>query len=141
LLTLARHRQILRGHDARGWVLWESPVPWESWHLESVGPAVVVSAPDGRAIAYDGTGRALGQARDAVAPGIFTISPEGEVLRIARRGPHLICDDLSGRVRWRALTESNRGPLAAGRSGIATLIGRNLAWFPQTAPAPDAQPS
>lgn len=141
LLTLARHHQILRGHDERGWVLWESPVPWESWQLECVGPAVVVTAPDGRAIAYDGTGRSLAQSRDAVAPGIFSIGPEGEVLRIARRGPHLICDDLSGRVRWRALTHSNRGPLAAGRSGVATLIGRNLAWFPHLSTIPNASPS
>ncbi|WP_169980850.1 PQQ-binding-like beta-propeller repeat protein [Tautonia rosea] len=137
-LTLARHRQILRGHDERGWVLWESPVPWESWQLERVGTAVVVSAPDGRAIAYDGTGRALIQGRDVVAPGIFSIGAEGEVLRISRRGPHLICDDLSGRVRWRALTDSPRGPLAAGRSGVALLIGRNLAWFPHAGTASDA---
>ncbi|MEW4570253.1 hypothetical protein AB1L88_20495 [Tautonia sp. JC769] len=141
LLSLARHRQILRGHDERGWVLWESPVPWESWQLETVGPAIVVSAPDGRAIAYDGTGRALGQGRDAVAPGIFAIGPGGEVLRVARRGPHLICDDLSGRVRWRALTNAGRAPLAAGRSGIATLIGRDLTWFPQAAQNPEARSS
>ena len=130
-LTLARQRQVLRGHDRDGRTLWESPVPWVSWQLERIGPAAVVTAADGRALAFDGTGRALGDGRVAGPTGAaLSLGPDGDVLRTYRRGPHLICDDLGGQVRWRALAESPRGPLAAGRIGTAALIGRQLAWFP-----------
>ena len=39
-------------------MLWESPVPWESWKPLRLGPYAVVSAPDGRVVAYDGKGEA-----------------------------------------------------------------------------------
>jgi hypothetical protein len=134
-MTLARQRQVLRGHDREGRVLWESPVPWVSWQMERVGPTVVVSAPDGRAVAFDGSGRAVVISRDPAPPGVLAIGPDGAVLRTHRRGPHLICEDLTGRVRWRSLAESPRGPIAAGRAGVAALIGRDLAWFPHPSPS------
>ncbi|WP_199756767.1 hypothetical protein [Tautonia sociabilis] len=140
VVTLARQRQVLRGHDRTGRVLWESPVPWISWRLDRVGASAVVSAPDGRAIAFDGTGHACSSTRDAAPPGCWAEAPDGVVLRVGRRGPHLICDDLAGRVRWRALCESPRGPLAAGRSGVAALLGRDLAWFPHPNLATPAHP-
>ncbi|QDV36015.1 WD40 repeat domain-containing protein [Tautonia plasticadhaerens] len=141
VLTLARQRQILRGHDRAGRILWETPVPWVSWHLARAGSAAVVSAPDGRAVAYDGTGHALTSGRDPAPPGVFAIGPDGVVLRAYRRGPHLICEDLDGRVRWRALAESARGPLAAGLGGVAALLGRDLAWFPHLAPPVRVRPA
>ena len=130
LVSLARHRQVLRGHDAVGAVAWESPVPWVSWLLERVGPAVVVTAPDGRAVAFDGSGRGLGGGRDPAPPGALSIGADGTARRSYRRGPHLICDDLLGRVHWRAMADAPRGPVAAGRSGVAALLGRELVWFP-----------
>jgi hypothetical protein len=141
LITLARQRQVLRAHDRTARVLWESPVPWVSWHLARVGPAVVVSSPDGRAVAYDGSGRALTTGRDPAPPGVLTLGPDGAVLRAYRRGPHLICEDLDGRVRWRALADASRRPMAAGLGGVATLIGRDLAWFPIQDPTASRRPT
>jgi hypothetical protein len=136
-LTLARHAQILRGHDAEGRALWESPVPWEPWQLHALERLVVVEAPDGRALAFDGSGHARSQGRAETPPGLFFSSPTGEALRLYRQGMHLICADLKGRVQWRAVAEEPIGPLAAGRAGVAALIGRSLAWFP----APDLSTS
>lgn len=132
-LTLARRQQVLRGHRRDGGVLWETPVPWEAWHLHPIGPLVVVAAPDGRALAFDGAGRPRAQGRDGAPSGVFCAGPGGQAYRVVRQDVHLICTDLSGRVIWRHVAEAPLGPLAAGRTGVAVLIGRALAWFP----APD----
>jgi hypothetical protein len=129
-LTLARQSQVLRGHRRDGSVVWESPVPWVAWHLHGLERLVVVEAPDGRAIAYDGSGHARAQGRAESPPGIFFNGPRGEALRAVRQGMHLICSDLSGRVRWRSVSEEPIGPIAAGRAGVAAILGRSLAWFP-----------
>jgi hypothetical protein len=128
-ITLARRFQVLRGHRADGRPVWESPIPWEPWQLHRAGPRLVVVAPDGRALAYDGTGHPTAQSRAESAQGAFFPAPDGEAWRVVRHGMHLICTDLSGRVNWRAIAEESLGPLAAGRSGVAVLIGRSLAWF------------
>ena len=39
---------------------------------------------------------------------------------------HLICTNLDGRVRWRAVGEEPLGPFAAGSPGVALLIGQSL---------------
>jgi hypothetical protein len=137
-LTLARQAQVLRGHRRDGSIAWESPVPWESWHLHGLETLVVVEAPDGRAMAFDGSGHARGQSRADSPPGVFFVGPSGEALRVVRQGMHLICSELSGRVRWRAVSEEPIGPLAAGRAGAAALLGRSLAWFPAQDPTPPA---
>ena len=36
---------------------------------------------------------------------------------------------------WRHVAEAPLGPLAAGRPGVAVLIGRALAWFPSRDPS------
>jgi hypothetical protein len=128
-LTLARRGQVLRGHDRSGRVAWESPVPWEAWQFLAVGDAAVVVAPDGRVLAYDSSGHALAQGRADGVPDAFCLGPGGQPLRVARQGVHLICSDLSGRVIWRAIADAPIGPLATGRSGLAVLIGKSLAWF------------
>ncbi|MBX6315325.1 MAG: hypothetical protein IRY99_20795 [Isosphaeraceae bacterium] len=128
-VSLARRNQVLRGHRCDGRVLWESPIPWEAWQLHRIGPLVVVSAPDGRALAYDGSGHAHSQGRAVAPPVAFGIGPGGEALRVVRQGEHLICSDLPGRVLWRTVAEEPLGPFAAGRPGVAALIGRSLAWF------------
>lgn len=95
----------------------------------------MVSAADGRALAFDGSGHLRAQSRASETPhDVFTATREGEALRISRQGVHLICADFSGRVRWRAVSDQPLGPLAAGQAGVAILIGRSLAWFA----APDA---
>jgi hypothetical protein len=130
-ITLARRFQILRGHLGEGRVVWETPVPWESWQLHRVGAFAVAVAPDGRAIAFDGSGNPHGQSRVEESRGALFPSSRGDaVLRVVAQGEHLICSDLGGRVRWRAVADATLGPMAAGRLGVATLIGRNLAWFP-----------
>lgn len=129
-MTLARRAQVLRGHDLHGRVVWESPVAWEGWQFHRLGPLAVVSAPDGRALAFDGAGHLRGQSRSASDPkDVFGATPRGEPRRISRQGVHLICSDFDGRVRWRAVCDGPIGPVAVGRSGVSALIGRSLAWF------------
>lgn len=133
-LTLARRFQVLRGHRQDGRVVWESPIPWEAWQLHAIEGMVIVAAPDGRALAYDGTGHQRAQSRADAAQGVFFAGPNGEAWRVARQGMHLICTDLFGRVNWRTIVEEPLGPLAAGRAGVAAIIGRSLAWFPSPPP-------
>ncbi len=129
-LTLARRHQVLRGHDKAGRVIWEAPVPWEAWQLIGIGPLVVAVAPDGRALAYDGSGNPRAPSRGGAPPGQFAAGPDGLARRVVREGVHLICTDLTGKVHWRAVAEPDRGPFAVGRSGVAAMLGRALAWFP-----------
>jgi hypothetical protein len=132
-LTLARRAQVLRGHDLRGRVLWQTPVAYEGWQFLRLGPFAVVVAADGRAQAFDGAGHLRGQSRaSAGGRDEFAINARGEIRRISRQGLHVISSDLDGRVRWRAVAEQPLGPLAAGRPGVAVLIGRSLAWFSAT---------
>ncbi|AGA29095.1 WD40 repeat domain-containing protein [Singulisphaera acidiphila] len=134
-VTLARRAQVLRGHDRTGKINWESPVPWEGWQLHRLGAIAMVSAPDGRTLAFDGAGHLRGQSRASDVPhDVFGTDPQGQTLRVSRQGVHLICSDLSGRVNWRAVADQPLGPVAIGRTGVAVLIGRSLAWFPSTKP-------
>ena len=130
-LSLARRSQVLRGHDLRGAVLWQTPVAWEGWQLQRVGSVAVVSAPDGRALAYDGSGNIRATSR-ATGGGteLFGVTPQGAPLRVTRQGVHLICAELSGRVLWRTVADEPLGPFAVGQTGVAALIGRSLSWFP-----------
>jgi hypothetical protein len=129
-LTLARRSQVLRGHDLLGRVVWETPVNWEGWQFHRLGAIALVSAPDGRTLAYDGSGhvRAQGRGTDGGAE-VFSATLQGEPYRVARQGVNLICADLAGRVRWRTVADSVLGPFAASTTGVAILIGRDLAWF------------
>lgn len=136
-ITLARHAQALRGHRADGKLLWEEPIPWESWQLHGLEAAVIVEASDGRAIAFDGGGAVIAQTRDEPTPALYALGPDGAPCRIVRQGEHLLCSDLPGRVHWRAIAEEPLGPVTAGREGVATLIGRKLAWFPHRTSGPD----
>ena len=90
---------------------------------------MVVVAADGRAVAYDASGHALAQGRSEALAEAFCPGQGGRALKIARNGVHLICSDLGGRVIWRAVADGPIGPVAAGRSGVAVLIGKSLAWF------------
>ena len=131
-VTLARSAQILRGHRADGRVVWESPTPWEPWRLQKVGAAVVAIAPDGRAVAFDGGGFPRGNGAAEDSPFAFAPGPGGSVDRVVRRDVHLIRADLTGPIRWRAVLDGPSGPFAAGRAGVAAMIGRGLAFFPET---------
>jgi hypothetical protein len=129
-VTLTRRSQVLRGHDLRGNVLWERPLPWEGWALFRLGRYVVADAADGRAMACDGSGEILAQSASPGDPNdLFTVDPTGTPVRITRRGVHLISASIDGRVRWRAVVEKPLGPLAAGSTGVAVMLGRSLAWF------------
>jgi hypothetical protein len=98
--------------------------------LQRIGPVAIISAPDGRALAYDGSGKLRATSR-ATGGGAehFGVTPGGEPWRVTRQGVHLICADLSGRVLWRTVADEPLGPFAVGRTGVAVLIGRSLAWF------------
>jgi hypothetical protein len=88
------------------------------------------SPPDGRTLAFDGAGHPRGKGRASLdSKDQFGAGPAGETFRIARQGVHLICSDLAGRVKWRAVAEGPLGPLAVGQAGVAAIIGRSLAWF------------
>jgi hypothetical protein len=135
-VTLARRSQVIRGHDRLGRVLWESSVAWEGWQFQSLGALALVTAPDGRALAYDTAGNLRTQARGTSSGSgglgvsdVFSTSTQGEPWRVTRQGVHLICSDFSGRVLWRTVSDEPLGPLAAGPAGVAILIGRSLAWF------------
>ncbi len=128
--TLARRAQVLRGHDVNGRVAWESPLPWEGWQLHRLGPIGLVVAPDGRTLAFDNAGHPRGRGRaSSESKDEFGASPAGETWRVTRQGVHLICSDLDGRVKWRAVADGPLGPLAVGQTGVAAIIGRSLAWF------------
>ena len=130
-MSLARRSQVLRGHSLRGRVVWETPVAFEGWMLLNLGRVAVVSAPDGRAVAFDGSGNLRGQGRNpGAATDLFGANARGEPRRVSHQGANLICTDLDGRVRWRAVCDEPIGPVAVGRSGVAAVIGRNLSWFP-----------
>jgi len=132
-ITMSRRAQVLRGHDRGGKVVWQLPAPWEGWQLHRLGPLALVSAPDGRALAIDGAGQVRAQGRGSESSlDVFTVGAAGEPLRISRQGVHLICSDLAGKVKWRAVAEGTLGPIAASRAGVAVLIGRSLAWFGAT---------
>ncbi|WZO99517.1 hypothetical protein EP7_001124 [Isosphaeraceae bacterium EP7] len=129
-LTLARRAQVARGHDRIGKVLWELPVPWEAWSFQKLGAIALALAPDGRALAIDGSGRVRGQSRAAgTNRDVFQVGADGQVHRVTAQGVHLICSDLKGQVRWRAVTDAPIGPISAGRGGVAVMLGRSLAWF------------
>jgi len=135
-ISLARHGQWLRGHGPKGEVVWELPMPWEGWALLRMGRLAGVTAVDGRVLTCDGLGTirdespASGEASD-----VFCLDAEGEPVRISRRGVHLICASLDGRVRWRSVVDEPFGPLAAGVQGTAVVIGKSLAWFKNQPPA------
>jgi len=134
-VTLARRDQVLRGHNLVGNPIWQCPVPWEGWQLHQLGAVTLVVSADGRTTAHDGSGRLHAQTRVAGNPlDVHAPAPGGQVQRLSKQGVHLICSDLNGRVTWRALSEQPLGPVAAGASGVAVLMGRSLAWFP-TPPA------
>ncbi|MGO9916854.1 MAG: hypothetical protein ACLQIB_19415 [Isosphaeraceae bacterium] len=135
-ISLARRAQWLRGHGPAGEVVWELPMPWEGWALLRVGRLAVVSAVDGRAMTCD----AAGIIRDESPPSgeasdVFCLDADGEPVRISRRGVHLICASLDGRVRWRSVVDEPFGPLAAAAQGTAVLIGKSLAWFKNQPPS------
>lgn len=133
-ITLARRFQTLLGHDLRGRVLWEAAIPWEAWQLHLLGPLVAVVAPDGKALVFDGAGKLRGQTRAGDSQAVFFADMNGEPRTIVRQGVHLICNDLAGRVVWRAVADAPLGPVAAGAAGVAVLIGRSLAWFGASSP-------
>jgi hypothetical protein len=136
-VTLARRAQLLRGHDLRGEVLWERPTPWEGWALYRIRKFAVATAADGSALACTGSGELASQASSSgEANDAFYSDPAGIPLRATRRGVHLICSSLDGRVRWRAVLQQFPGPLACGSPGVAVMIGRSLSWFQdETGPA------
>jgi hypothetical protein len=134
-LALCRRLQQLSGHDLRGKLVWTRQLPWEGWSLVKVGRLAIATSADGRALAFDSAGSVRfegppsGSSNDA-----FTIDKQGTPLRISRKGVHLICATLDGRVRWRAVSDEPLGPYAAGPAGIAVMIGRSLGWFGLAAP-------
>ena len=131
-MTLARRAQVLRGHDRGGRVVWESPVAFESWQFHRLGRVALISAADGRAQAFDGSGHLRGQGKSSEggAHDLFGANDRGEPRRVTRHGVHLICSELDGRVRWRAVCNEPIGPVAVGVAGVAVMIGRSLSWFP-----------
>jgi hypothetical protein len=134
-MSLARDAQWLRGHGPAGKVVWELPMPWEGWALHRMGRLAVVTAADGRVLTCDASGTirdessATGESND-----VFCLDADREVVRISRRGVHLICATLDGRVRWRSVVDQPIGPLAASTAGTAVLLGKSLTWFKNQPP-------
>lgn len=130
-VTLARRSQMLRGHAADGAVLWRASIPWEPWQLTRIGDFVVAIAVDSKIAAYDFRGRLLGQARPIESSGLtLGLDGSGALVRVVSRGVHLLCTTLQGDVLWRSVSDQPVGPMAAGRTGVAVMIGRELTWFP-----------
>jgi hypothetical protein len=129
-VTLARRFQTLLGHDVSGRVVWQTPIPWQGWDLVRLETVVIVTAADGRALAFDGAGQVKAQSREGDTLAVYAEGAGEEPWLVSRQGVHLICSDMSGRVHWRAVADAPLGPIAAGRTGVAVMIGRSLAWFP-----------
>jgi hypothetical protein len=129
-ITLARRFQTLLGHDLNGRVVWQSPIPWQGWDLLRLDTLVVVTTADGRGIAFDGAGQVKAQSREGDTLAVYAEGAGQEPWLAWRQGVHLICVDMQGRVHWRAVADATLGPMAAGRTGVAVMIGRSLAWFP-----------
>ncbi len=129
-LTLSRRAQTLRGHDASGQVVWDALLPWEAWQFQVVGTRIVAIAPDGRGVVYDQAGQLVDSGRSEGPADAFLLGSNGQALRVNRRGVHLICSDLGGRVAWRTVADSSLGPMATGASGLAIFVGKSIAWFP-----------
>ena len=125
-MSLARRSQWLRGHDLRGKVLWERPIPWEGWALVRLD-VWGSSSPRPTAAPWLATAPDFPQQRAPTGDSndVFGVDPAGTPLRISRRGVHLICAALDGRVRWRAVVDQPLGPLAAGSPGAAVLLSAN----------------
>ena len=128
-ITLARRLQLLRGHRRDGRVLWETPIPWEGWRLDRVGSFAVVSAPDGRSIAFDADGNARETSRDGDPQASYGPGPDGRPWRVSRQGLNLLCTEVDGKIRWRCVAGAPIGPVAVGKAGVAAMLGRQLAWF------------
>jgi hypothetical protein len=127
-VALSRRMQLLTAHDLRGKRLWTCSLPWEGWSLVRLGRYVLASSADGRALAVDGRGTPRMETGGGGTGDLFALDEAGEPIRVSRKGVHLICAGLDGRIRWRAVTEES-GPFAAGPTGVAALIGQSLAWF------------
>jgi hypothetical protein len=127
-ITLARRAQVLRGHSADGRKIWESPLPFEAWQMHGAGSQVVVTAPDGRSISYDGSGHARGKSRGTGTTDLYAAGPRGP-LRVARQGAHLICAEMDGSVVWRSISSVPYGPMGVGAAGVAVMLGKNAAFF------------
>jgi hypothetical protein len=128
-VSLARRAQILRGHGPDATVLWETPTPWEGWHLERVGPHLIVSAPDGRALAYDARGFLQLQVAADGGTSIVFEAADGRLRRLTARGTQLACVGFDGRVDWRSAGTAPFRPLAAARAGVAAMQATDLTWF------------
>lgn len=133
-VTLARHQQVIRGHHLDGRVIWESPTPFECVNLQAIGSYFLADAHDGRCLAFDARGYLKFQARPTSPPWWFLTDAQGEPCRLTRQQSHLLCGDFQDRVIWRAIATAEIGPVAVSRSGVAVMLGRSLAWFPQTGP-------
>ena len=129
-ISLARRAQQLRGHDRLGQVVWEQPLPWEGWALERLGSLALATSADGRLVSCDPTGQIRDQSTTPGDPGdVFYLDETGTPARLSRKGVHLISATLDGAVNWRSVAEEPIGPIAAGESGIAVVLGKSLAWF------------
>ena len=129
-LSLAHRVQRLRGHSLEGDVLWETAIPWESWEMRRIGDAAVVTAPDGRTLAIRGSGDVIAEAGPLEPPFQVCLSPDKIIRRVTYRDMNLMCSDLKGETQWRAVLDSALGPaIAVGSTGVAVMIGRELAWF------------
>jgi hypothetical protein len=131
-VTLCRQAQLLRGHGPDGQVVWESPVPWEAWQLHVLPSSVVVEAVDGRAMAIEGSGHVIVQGRGEASGSQFFEGPDKSPRRLNVLGENLVVTDLDGQVRWRAITGAEIGPRSAAPTGVAVLLGRDLAWYPDS---------
>lgn len=138
-ISLGRMAQRLRGHGPDGRVVWESAVPWETWQVHPLESTIVLEAADGRTIAFNGNGDVVTESRAESPPGLLLEDSDGIPLRLVKQPEHLICADLTGRVRWRSLVKEPLGPIAAGRVGVAVLVGRALAFYPADPIEPAAE--
>jgi hypothetical protein len=129
-ISLSRRAQQLTGHALRGNAVWTRQLPWEGWSLTRLGGLALVASADGRAMAFDGSGAARFEgAPTGGVNDVYFLDPASTPLRVTRKEVHILCATLDGRVRWRMVGEQPLGPCAAGRAGVALMIGTTLAWF------------
>lgn len=134
-VSLSRRGQRLAGHGQRGDVVWTRQLPWEGWSLLRLGGFALVAAADGRTLAFDGAGTARFEGTPSgTVNDVFFLDQNGTPLRVAAKDVHLLCSTLDGDIQWRTVAEQAPGPTAAGRAGVAVMIGPNLSWFRNSPP-------
>jgi len=131
-ITLASKSQRVRSHQLDGSIEWEATVPTEAWRLARIGSQVAARDATGRLYLLDTRGSLLVDSTELPPESVLFVNASGEAAALYWRAGNLMVTDLVGHVRWRYMSPATLGPVAAGATGVACALGRELAFFADT---------